>query len=92
MKEGAAYEHVIPKGWNAMIVCYDGELFVQDDEDERLKVGWGSVFELSSESDERINFHSLSPDTKFILVAGKPLKEPIAWHGPFVLSSDDEIH
>jgi len=33
----------------------------------------------------------LADDTKFILLAGKPWKEPIASHGPFVMSSEDEL-
>jgi redox-sensitive bicupin YhaK (pirin superfamily) len=30
--------------------------------------------------------------TRFILVAGKPLGEPIVQYGPFVMSTQDEIH
>lgn len=91
MKKGAVYEHLIPKGWNSMIVCYEGELYIQDDTDENLKTGWGTVFELSDLQDEKIQFHSLSDNTKFILLGGKPLNEPIARHGPFVLTDDEEI-
>ena len=29
---------------------------------------------------------------RFILVSGKPLHEPIAWHGPIVMNTRDEIH
>jgi len=28
---------------------------------------------------------------RFLLVSGKPLKEPVAWHGPIVMNTKDEI-
>ena len=30
-------------------------------------------------------------DVRFLLISGKPLKEPIARHGPFVMNTQDEI-
>jgi redox-sensitive bicupin YhaK (pirin superfamily) len=29
---------------------------------------------------------------RFLLVSGKPLKEPIAWKGPIVMNTDEELH
>ena len=28
---------------------------------------------------------------RFLLVSGKPLREPIAWHGPIVMNTQAEI-
>jgi redox-sensitive bicupin YhaK (pirin superfamily) len=28
---------------------------------------------------------------RFILVPGKPLKEPVAWYGPIVMNSQEEL-
>ena len=30
-------------------------------------------------------------DARFLLIAGRPLKEPVAWSGPFVMNSPAEI-
>jgi hypothetical protein len=28
---------------------------------------------------------------RFLLVSGKPLEEPVAWHGPIVMNTDEEL-
>ena len=28
---------------------------------------------------------------RFLLVSGKPLEEPIAWHGPVVMNTQEEL-
>ena len=28
---------------------------------------------------------------RFLLVSGKPLKEPVAWHGPIVMNTGEEL-
>lgn len=28
---------------------------------------------------------------RFLLVTGKPIKEPVAWHGPIVMNSREEL-
>jgi redox-sensitive bicupin YhaK (pirin superfamily) len=28
---------------------------------------------------------------RFLLVSGKPLEEPVAWHGPIVMNTEEEL-
>jgi len=55
-----------------MIVVYEGSLKIQDEE-ETLTHGKVAVFELSEEIEEILKFQSLSENTKFILIGGKPI-------------------
>ena len=39
-----------------------------------------------------LSFRALEEDTKFLMLAGLPLNEPVRQYGPFVMSSDEEIY
>lgn len=90
MQKGQSYEHVIPVGWNSMVVVHNGKIKVQNEKAE-YGIGHAVVFRGSANNDEIIKFEALEDNTKFIMLAGKPIKEPIVAYGPFVLSSEDEM-
>jgi len=46
--------------------------------------------EKEDESDEII-VRSGERGARFLLIAGKPLKEPVAWGGPIVMNTDEEL-
>ena len=39
----------------------------------------------------RVTVHAGDEGIRFLLVSGKPLKEPVAWHGPIVMNTRDEL-
>lgn len=85
------YVHVIPKGWNSMVVVYSGQLKIQNSS-KVLEAGDSAVFRQDVLDDEALSFEAQSDDTKFIMLAGKPLNEPVVSHGPFVLTNEDELY
>ena len=60
---------------------------------DKTKIGKGaaSVFKISS-SDETIKIDVQKDNTRFIMLAGQPLNEPIAAQGPFVLNEKHELY
>ncbi len=72
-----------PKGHNAFVYVYEGSVSIGGEEIARGHIallGDGEVVNIAA-----------STDAKLLLIAGRPLKEPVARYGPFVMNTEDEI-
>lgn len=76
----------VPAGYTALVYVYAGSLTVGDMD---YVVRQGMMARLSREG--LLQLH-LSSDTRVLLITGKPIGEPIAHRGPFVMNTMDEIH
>ena len=43
------------------------------------------------DSGEAVTVQAGPDGVRFLLVSGRPLKEPVAWHGPIVMNTQDEL-
>jgi hypothetical protein len=82
---GGAASVPLPEGHNAFVYVYEGAAAVGDAAETlaRGRIGVlssGEAVSLASEAGARL-----------ILVAGKPLREPIAKYGPFVMNTEAEL-
>ena len=59
------------------------EVLIRDKVGNRSLVVFGAGDEISVESGDE--------GVRFLLVSGRPLREPIAWHGPIVMNTQAEI-
>jgi quercetin 2,3-dioxygenase len=91
LPKGKTFNHAIPMSHNTFLYVYEGEIAIGDattGEDTRvLNAGNAGLL---SQGDE-IHVKALAENTRFILLAGKPLNEPIAQYGPFVMNTQEEI-
>lgn len=87
-------EFEIEKGLDtALLYVYEGAVdSINGGVDQGLKMGSIVLFDADSEDSRRISI-STSPEkgAGVMLFAGKKLNEPIAWHGPIVMNTQDEI-
>ncbi|CDW91677.1 pirin [Stylonychia lemnae] len=91
MDRGQKYDHPIPAGWNSFILVYKGKIAIQDDESKQVAEGQAALFELTEGEEQVIRLQSLEDQTGLILLAGKPINEPIVQGGPFVLNTKEEL-
>ena len=85
---GAAWTHALPEGHNAFAYAFEGALSLGEGEDARplaaqemAVLGGGDVLALKAGD----------AGARLIVVAGRPLGEPVARHGPFVMNTRQEI-
>jgi len=84
---GSSFEQALPLEHNAFVYVYRGEVRIagQTVPTQRMAVlaNGGAADGVLIEA---------STDARILLLAGQPLKEPIAQHGPFVMNTQQEIH
>lgn len=84
---GAEFSTALPASHNAFIYVYRGAVTVGDVQVESRRMGI-----LSNTSGADGVTLSATEDARLILVAGKPLNEPIVQYGPFVMNAQHEIN
>ena len=88
LQAGAQWRAELPPRHNGFVYVYDGEAIVGDDESAR-RLARGELGVLSH--GETLRLAAGDAPTRLILVAGKPLNEPVAKYGPFVMNTPEQI-
>ena len=82
---GEEYIHV-PVDHNTMVVVLEGEMLLNGTQN----VKDSSIVMFAQDGESVIRLQA-TLDSKFLVLTGKPLNEPIQGHGPFVMNTKDEI-
>jgi len=85
---GASWEYVLPEGHNVFAYAYEGAVTVgQGDVARELETQTLAVLG----GGELLQLRTGSAGTRMILVAGRPLREPVMRYGPFVMNTKQEL-
>lgn len=77
----------IPNEWNGFCYVYEGTGFLGE---QRVEPRHAYIFERNANQDT-LHAKAGSDPLKFLLIAGKPINEPIVQYGPFVMNHELEI-
>ena len=75
----------VPEAHNAFVYVYEGAVVIGG---TRVPAGTLGVLRLG----DHVTLEAGATPARAILVAGKPLREPVAKYGPFVMNTPEEIH
>ncbi len=88
LEPGAAWETALPAGHSAFAYAYEGDLRIGEGDDARALaahelavLGGGDLLALQAGEG----------GARLIVVAGRPLREPVARHGPFVMNTREQL-
>ncbi len=87
VKPGAGFTFETDPHDTLFIYIYSGTLLFKADRDKELPTRVAALFEAGDE----LHVKGGEKGARFLLFAGKPLKEPIAWGGPIVMNTKDEL-
>ena len=85
LPDGAAFEETLPREHAGFVVVHDGAIAFPDGR----TVDALGLAELGA--GDAVRFAAKGGPARVLLVAGKPIGEPVAWHGPFVMNTRDEL-
>jgi quercetin 2,3-dioxygenase len=101
---GAEFHHPIPRGHTALAYVIEGEGYFDPERDayaheviganyfdfERRCVCGNRTIALYGDGDQVVVAALASP-VRFLLISGLPIGEPVAWYGPIVMNTQEEL-
>ena len=102
---GTAFEHAVTDGHTVLVYVIEGQAYFDEQRDAYAhEVVGGTYFDLDRECrfgpehlvlyephGRRIVVTTEELPVRFLLVSGRPLREPVAWYGPIVMNTQEEL-
>ncbi len=85
---GTAFAQPVEEGYNAFVYVYEGEAHVDEGSNRRL-LQRGELGILDRGGEIRVS--AAGTAARLLIVAGRPLGEPVARYGPFVMNTQAQI-
>jgi quercetin 2,3-dioxygenase len=86
LEAGAVFEGALPAGHNAFLYVYEGDALVGAEKKPLANRAAGLLSD-----GENVRIEADSKGARVLLLAGKPLREPVVQYGPFVMNTRQEI-
>jgi redox-sensitive bicupin YhaK (pirin superfamily) len=89
LQAGARFSEALETDHNAFVYVISGELQLEDTDGVQLNLVRDQLAVLTH--GDKVEFQAGDQARRLLLVAGKPLNEPVARGGPFVMNTEAEI-
>src|SRR5512138_589210 len=87
MPENAVFLASVDPEYTAFAYVYEGSAHFDESRKDMLHEGYGARFGPGPQ----IRAKTTHSGARFILISGKPIREPIAWRGPIVMNTNEEL-
>ena len=84
---GAVFEHQVKDGYTVFAYLAEG----QGTFDEQHQHADAETLVLFQQDGDHLTIKADAEDLRFLLISGKPIGEPVAWHGPIVMNTKQEL-
>ena len=86
LEAGKTFSCDVPENDTALVYVIEGMAGVTAPKDQ-IASGTAALLETGS----TIEVYAGEKSTRFLVIAGKPIGEPVAWYGPIVMNTDEEL-
>jgi redox-sensitive bicupin YhaK (pirin superfamily) len=87
LKPDSHFEHPVKKGHNVFAYVTEGEVYFDDSKSQLIGKERLVIFD----DGDLVRWETESEKARFLLISGKPIGEPVAWYGPIVMNTEDEL-
>lgn len=81
------FDYQVTKDNTVIIYTIEGNAYFDKSKEKLIEKDHLVVFG----SGDEVNIETDNEHTKFLIMSGKPIDEPVAWHGPMVMNTQEEI-
>ena len=87
MPPNSTFSHKIKRGYTVFAYIFKGTGYFDENRDPLKKAEQLILYD----DGEEINIESAADGLRFLLISGKPIGEPVAWYGPIVMNTQEEL-
>ncbi len=87
LPESSEFVHPVTKGHNVFAYVFEGSGYF--DSTKKAELTTGAIAQYRD--GEFIRISTGRSPVRFLLVSGKPIREPVAWRGPIVMNTEEEL-
>ena len=87
MPPGKEFTHAIPQGHTALAYVYGGEAHFNKDMNALISNEHLILFD----DGEGVTVTTKESPVRFLLLSGSPIREPVAWYGPIVMNTQEQL-